>query len=158
VASSPFLKRIRSLVGSELLLLPSVAVLPWDVDGRLLMVRDAAIRQWVTVGGMIEPDETPRAAAVREGLEETGLQLEIVGLRDVVGGPDYRVVYPNGDQVAYVSPVFDARVIGGSLQADGEETSEVGWWTPAEIENGLEINDFTRALLRDVGVLVTHAR
>src|ERR1700761_8903641 len=107
---SPFLRQIRSMVGSDLLLLPSVAVLPWDQEGRMLMVRNASIGQWVTIGGMIEPDETPRAAAVREGLEETGLYLEIVGLRDVVGGPDYRVTYPNGDQVAYVSPVFNARV------------------------------------------------
>jgi hypothetical protein len=27
------------MVGHELLLLPSVAVLPWDADGRLLLVR-----------------------------------------------------------------------------------------------------------------------
>jgi 8-oxo-dGTP pyrophosphatase MutT (NUDIX family) len=140
------------MVGSELLLLPSVAVLPWDEDGRLLMVRDAATGQWMTIGGMIEPDETPRAAAVREGLEETGLHFEIAALRDVIGGPDYWVTYPNGDRVAYVSPVFDARVIGGTIQADGAEVSEVRWWTPAEIEHALDINDFTRAMLRDVGV------
>lgn len=140
------------MVGSELLLLPSVALLPWDDDGRLLMVRDATTQQWVTIGGMIEPDEMPRTAAVREGLEETGLHLEVIGLRDAVGGRDYWITYPNGDQVAYVSAVFDARVIGGTMHADGKETSDVSWWTPAEIKHELDITDFTRALLRDVGV------
>lgn len=150
---SPFLKRIRSMVGSELLLLPSVAVLPWDDDGRLLLARNTALGQWVTVGGMVEPDETPRDAAVREGLEETGLRFELVRLRDVVGGPSYRVSYPNGDRVAYVSSVFDARVSGGTIKADGDEISHLGWWAPEEIERELHINDFTCALLQDVGVL-----
>ena len=141
------------MVGNELLILPSVAVLPWDPSGRLLMVRDAAIGCWVTVGWMIEPGESPRDAAVREAREETGLQLEITGLREVVGGPEYQVTYPNGDQIAYVSPVFDARVLAGDLRVDGEEISQVGWFSAAEIERGLELNDFTRALLRDTGVL-----
>jgi ADP-ribose pyrophosphatase YjhB (NUDIX family) len=154
MAISPFLARIRSMVGNELLLLPSVAVLPWDPGGRLLMVRDAAVDCWVTVGGMIEPGESPRDAAVREALEETGLELEIVRLREVVGGLDYQVIYPNGDQVAYVSPVFDARVLGGELRPDGEETSQAGWFSPTEIEHQIELNDFTRALLRDSGVFL----
>lgn len=59
---SPFLARLRSIVGSELLILPSVAVLPWDDENRLLMVRNAATSEWQTIGGMIEPGETPRAA------------------------------------------------------------------------------------------------
>jgi ADP-ribose pyrophosphatase YjhB (NUDIX family) len=153
MAISPFLARIRSLVGNELLILPSVAVLPWDPGGRLLMVRDVAIDCWVTVGGMIEPGESPRDAAVREAREETGLQLEITRLREVVGGPEYQVTYPNGDQVAYVSPVFDARVLAGEPRPDGEEVAQVGWFSPAEIERELELNDFTRALLRDAGII-----
>jgi ADP-ribose pyrophosphatase YjhB (NUDIX family) len=103
---------------------------------------------------MIEPGESPRDAAIREGLEETGLQLKIVALREVVGGPEYQVTYPNGDQVAYVSPAFDARALAGEMRPDGEETSEVGWFSPAEIEHELALNDFTRALLRDAGVLL----
>lgn len=158
MAISPFLKRIRSMVGNELLLLPSVAVLPWDDDGRLLLVRDAATGQWMTIGGMIEPEETPRAAALREGFEETGLHLEVVGLRDVIGGPDYWVTYPNGDRVAYVSPVFDARVTDGTMHPDGEETSEVAWWSPGEIDRKLDINNFTRAMLHDVGVPPTQTQ
>ena len=153
MAISPFLARIRSLVGHELLVLPSVAVLPWDSGGRLLMVRDVGIDCWVTVGGMIEPGERPREAAVRQAREETGLELEITGLREVVGGLEYQVTYPNGDQVAYVSPVFDARVLAGELRPDGDEVSQVGWFSPVEIERELELNGFTRALLRDSGVI-----
>lgn len=141
------------MVGHERLSLPSVSVLAWDARGRLLLVRDATSREWVTVGGIVEPEETPRAAAIREALEETGLELELTGLRDVLGGPDYWVTYPNGDQVACVNSVFDARVAGGTIRADGEEVSEVGWWTLEEIERAPDVNRFVRSLLNDVGVL-----
>lgn len=38
---------------------------------------------WSLPGGHIEPGETARAAAVREVREETGLEVDIVGLADV---------------------------------------------------------------------------
>jgi ADP-ribose pyrophosphatase YjhB (NUDIX family) len=117
------------------------------------MVRNATTDEWVTVGGMIEPEETPREAAVREAHEETGLRLELTSLRDVLGGRAYWVTYPNGDQVACVNAVFDAQVTGGTMQADGEEVSEVAWWEIGEIERAPDLNRFARALLTDVGIL-----
>ena len=55
-------------------------VLLLDEEDRLLLVRghdvDAPDRHWwFTVGGGIEPGESPRQAAVRELVEETGLQV-----------------------------------------------------------------------------------
>ena len=35
----------------------------------------------------------------------------------VVGGPEFRITYPNGDQTSYVSTVFDATVTGGTPDA-----------------------------------------
>ena len=104
---------------------------------------------------MIEPEETPREAPVREAREETGLDLRLTSLRDVLGGQAYWVTYPNGDQVACVNSVFDAEVVGGSLQPDGEEISEAAWWEIGEIEHSPIVNRFARALLRDVGVLTS---
>lgn len=153
MAIPAFLERIRAVVGTERLSLPSVSVLVLDEQGRLLMVRNAATGEWVTVGGIVEPEETPRDAAVREAREETGLELQVTGLRDVLGGRAYWVTYPNGDQVACVNCVFDAVVTGGTMQPDGEEVSEVAWWDLGEIEHAPEINRFARALLTDVGLL-----
>jgi len=61
---SPYVAELRGLVGNRLLLLPSVAVLPWDDDGRVLLVRQADSDLWATIGGAVEPDESPEAAAV----------------------------------------------------------------------------------------------
>ena len=68
----------------------------------------------------------------------------------MLGGPDFRQTYPNGDQVAYVPAVYDARVLGGEPRPDGDETTDVRWWELSAL--GTEIWPFTRALLLGVGV------
>jgi ADP-ribose pyrophosphatase YjhB (NUDIX family) len=56
-------------------------------DSKILLVphyqTDAGDVQWVVPGGKIEFGESLEEAAVREFLEETGLQTEVIGLLDV---------------------------------------------------------------------------
>jgi 8-oxo-dGTP pyrophosphatase MutT (NUDIX family) len=150
VGIAPHIQRLRDLVGHELLVLPSAAVLPRDDDGRILLVRIIDTDQWAVIGGAIEPDESPEQSALREAEEEAGVQLALGPILAVLGGPEYRLTYPNGDQTSYVSIVFDATVTGGSPRPDGDETSAVQWWAPDEIPYG-EMSAFTRALFRGVG-------
>jgi 8-oxo-dGTP pyrophosphatase MutT (NUDIX family) len=145
VGISPYLRRLREQVGHELLLLPAVAVLPWDEDGRLLLARERQTGLWQTVGGSVEPDESPQEAALREAREETGVTVHVDRVRTVVGGSQFRMSYPNGDLVSYVSTVFDAHVVDGEPRADGEETSEVGWFTAADLKRA-QLTPFTLAL------------
>jgi 8-oxo-dGTP pyrophosphatase MutT (NUDIX family) len=135
-----------------LLLLPSVAVIPKDAAGRLLLVRHSHPAIWGLVGGAIEVGEQPEAAAVRETLEETGASIQLGALLGAFGGPEYVVEYPNGDQVAYVVIAYDARVISGDLQPDGEEVTEVGWFAPGTISPA-KVNPLAFALLRDSTLL-----
>jgi ADP-ribose pyrophosphatase YjhB (NUDIX family) len=150
---SAYVAGLRELIGHRQLLLPSVAILVWDPEGRLLMVRNVETGVWQTVGGSVEPAEDPRDSAVREAAEETGLVVRLRGIRGVVGGPAFQHTYPNGDQVAFVSTVFDAEPAGGELLAegDGDETSAAAWWTLNELR-AAEMTDFTRELLTQVGV------
>ena len=150
MAISSFVKQLRDLVGHELLLLPSVAVLPRDEDGRILLVRIIDTGNWATIGGAIEPDESPEFAACREAEEEAGVTLQLRSLLGVLGGPEYRVTYPNGDKTAYVVVVFDASVTSGSPRPDGDETSDVGWFHPNDLPLG-QMGPLTKALLRDLG-------
>ncbi|MGH2852843.1 MAG: NUDIX domain-containing protein [Solirubrobacteraceae bacterium] len=152
VGISPYLSRLREAVGHELVLVPSVAVLAWDEDGRLLLVRDAQTGHWQTIGGAIEPDESPQEAALREAREEASVAVELTGIRGVVGGPALRMTYPNGDQVAYVSTVFDGHVLNGTPRPDDEETSAVGWFSQTEL-GGLDLSSFTRSLLGAMNIL-----
>ena len=99
----------------------------------------------------MEPDESPRECAVREAEEESGVTVQLGGVLGVLGGPEYRVTYPNGDQTAYVVTVFDATVIAGSPRPDGDETSEVGWFQPEELPFS-EMGGLAMALFRDLGL------
>jgi 8-oxo-dGTP pyrophosphatase MutT (NUDIX family) len=154
VGISPYLRRLRERVGHDLVLLPSVAVLPWDEDVRLLLVCEAETGLWQTIGGAIEPDESPTEAAIREAAEEASVEVELTGIRGVAGGPRFRMTYPNGDLVSYVSTIFDARVTRGTPHADGEETTDIAWFATDRLAD-VALSEFTRALLSDpaVGIL-----
>ncbi len=154
---SPYLRRLRELVGHELLVLPSVAVLAWDEEGRLLLVREARTGLWQTIGGAVEPDESPAEAAVREAIEEANVVVHIDGIRVATGGPQFRLTYPNGDCVSYVSTIFDAHVVDGEPHADADETVDVAWFSPDELATA-RLSEFTIALLAAAGVSPTGSR
>jgi hypothetical protein len=71
---------------------------------------------------------------------------------DVLGGPDYEISYPNGDRTAYVTAVYEARIINGSPAPGDGELSELAWFTHAELP-GLQLSRFSRALLQATGRL-----
>ncbi len=154
MAISPYVVSMRSAIGSELLLLPSVTMLVRDGRDRILLVRHVGFDRWGTLGGMVEPGEHPKDAAVREAKEETGLDIEITELLAAVGGPGYEVTYPNGDRVSYVSSVYGARLLGGVEQIDAEELSDMRWFAPDEIP-GLELDRFAESLFQELGMLAS---
>lgn len=148
MAISPYVAAIRERIGSNLLLMPTVAVLPQDSGGRILLVRHVDSGRWATIGGAIEPDESPEAAAVRETAEEASVSVRIDRLVAAVGGPDYRLTYPNGDQAACVAIVYSATILGGQPAPDDDETTEVGWFHPDNIGE-LDLNPLNRRLLAE---------
>lgn len=144
---SEYLRRIRSLVGRELLLLPSVTLLTFDMEGRLLLAKHRATGRWVAPGGMVEPDEAPSAAALREMREETGCEAQLRGIIGCFGGPSFRVTYDNADQAAYVMTVYRARIISGEPRPNHEETVEVRFVTPEEAAE-LDLSEWLGEVLR----------
>jgi ADP-ribose pyrophosphatase YjhB (NUDIX family) len=149
---SEHVRRIRQRIGSELLILPSVSVLVRDDDDRVLLVRHADSGRWGLIGGAVEVDERPEAAAVRETREEAGVVIELTGLVTVLGGPAFRVTYPNGDRAAYVSAVYEARVSGGTPRPDHDETVEVGWFRPEDLP-GADLGPLARATFEELNWL-----
>ncbi len=150
--TSPYIQRLRSFVGHELLLIPAAAALVEDDSGRLLLVRRSDTHQWAAVGGAVDPGESPEQAAVREAAEETGLVITIDRLVGVVGGGEFELTYPNGDRVAYISTVYSAHATSGEIRVDDDEVIEASWFTIAEVK-ALDLQPFTRALLVAVGYL-----
>lgn len=148
VSIAAHIARLRAVVGHELLLLPSVSVLPVDDGGRILLVRHAGHDDgWGILGGAVEPGESPAAAAIREAREEISADIQLVRLLDVLGGPEYEVSYPNGDRVAYVTAVYEVRIIEGLPTPGDGELTEIAWFAPGDLTR-LPLSRFARALLR----------
>ena len=130
---SDYMRGIRAMVGTAVLEVPTVSVLTFDERQRVLLVRHVEGNDWTTPGGMIEPYETPSNAAVREMWEETGLHVTLSYVVGVFGGELCASTYANGDRVSWVSTVFAAQRLRGTLKPDGEETLEVRYFERAEI-------------------------
>ena len=149
---SPHIARLRAALGHELIVLPSVSVLPVDASGRLLLAQVANNASWHIIGGAVEPGESPAEAGMRECMEEIGVPVRLTGLLGAFGGPGYEVTYPNGDQVAYVTVAYTASIVSGVPVADGEELARVGWLEPDALPS-LPLGRFARSLLTDCGYL-----
>jgi len=148
---SDYMREIREKLGDRLLEIPSVCVLVFDDQQRVVLVRHSEGGRWTTPGGAVEPHERPADAAVREMWEETGLHVELLRVIGVYGGPEFTTTYRNGDSVSFMMTVFEARRIGGALRPDGDETLEVrafrreelrtlamSAWVPRVIENAYD--------------------
>jgi 8-oxo-dGTP pyrophosphatase MutT (NUDIX family) len=104
--------RLRAVAGHELLLVPSVPVLPTGGAGRVLLARHAGHDDGRDVpGGAVDAGEPPAAAAVRKAREQISAGVRPVRLADV---PGYEVSCPGGDRTAYVIAVYEARTITSS--------------------------------------------
>ena len=102
-------------------------------DGRILIVRRAKPRMqgvWTLPGGVVEAGETLHEAAIREGMEETGIAIEpraLAGHREVViRDPDNRV------SRHFVILAFVADWKSGEFSPN-DELADGRWLLPAEL-------------------------
>ncbi len=131
---SDYLRELRTRIGTTLVLMPSVAALIFDDDGRVLLARHSNGGVWSTPGGAIDPDEGPQDAVVREVWEELGLRVEPTRCLGSFGGPEFRITYANGDVVSYVITAFECRRVGdGEIRPDGDEVLEARYVAAAEL-------------------------
>ncbi|WP_248965425.1 NUDIX hydrolase [Sphaerisporangium perillae] len=101
----------------------SVTAVVFHPDGRVLAIQREDDGRWVPPGGIVELDETPDHAVVREVLEETGVQVK----PDVLTG-----VYKNMN-LGVVSLTFRCHPISGNPKPS-EEALESAWLTLDEVE------------------------
>ena len=99
-------------------------------DGRVLLVKPTYRPAWILPGGLLQRHEAPRDGAVRETVEETGLEIRLTGEPVVVVDLAARVV----DVVfaAAPAPGVGAAVLD-ALRPRSPEIDEVAWVAAEEV-------------------------
>ncbi len=114
-------------------MVPSVNVVVTGDDGRVLLIRRSDNDNWALPGGAIDLGESMTQAAVRETLEETGVECEVTGLVGIYTNPGHIILYTsNGEARQEFSIVLTARMTGGQPRTS-DESLEVAWISPADI-------------------------
>jgi 8-oxo-dGTP diphosphatase len=129
-----------------------VTTLPITARGEVMLIRRGiapGYDKWAQPGGFLEIDETVTDAAIRETLEETGLQVEpirIVGLYSRV-------------EAAVVVVAYEARIVGGepiatreSLETRPFAPGQIPWPEIAFQTSAQALRDWVSGVLPDLGL------
>jgi 8-oxo-dGTP diphosphatase len=103
-------------------------------DGKIVLIKrgnEPSKGKWTVPGGLVELAESPEAAVVREGIEETGLEVENPDLIDVVSNVDF----DEQGKVKYHYVIIDylVHVKSGDAQA-ASDAAELMWVPFDEVE------------------------
>lgn len=105
---------------------------------QILLTRRRDNGLWCLPGGKLDPGETVSECIVREVLEETGLEAQVVALIGVYSTPDIVVEYGDGNRIQFVALTFELKIVAGQPTLS-DEVGEIGYFSPQQI-NGLELH------------------
>ena len=108
------------------------AVIFDPAGAKILLTRRRDNGRWCLPGGQMEAGESVTEACAREVWEETGLRVEVGRLVGVYSNPHRLLEYADGNRFQVVGLTFLAVPVGGTLGLS-DETTEAGYFTPAEI-------------------------
>jgi len=121
---------------------PGVGVIV-EWEGGIVLVRrkeDPGAGRWCLPAGFMEEDESAEEAAVRECLEETGLQVELTDLFGVYS-------FPEGPRQSGIVVFYTAKAVGGTLRA-GDDAAEVGAFPLDDLPSNVAFRTHREVLAR----------
>ena len=140
-------------IGATALLSPGAAAVIFDERReKVLLTQRADNGLWCLPGGGIDPGESAEETCIRETLEETGLEIQVIRLVGIYTSPNVIIEYEDGNRWQSVGMNFEAVILGGEMRKS-EETIDLGYFPVDSLgdldlmENQLErIQDALKAL------------
>lgn len=115
-----------------------VAVIILNEENQVLLQKRADVGLWGIPSGHVEIGETVSEAVIREVKEETNLDIRIEKLIGVYSDPDSQVFnYPNGKVVHFITTCFLAKIIGGELTCNSDESLEIKFFSQDNLPEDL---------------------
>ena len=127
-------------------LVPGGSAIVVDDRGKIVLQRRSDNNRWALPGGTMDIGETIGEAVMREVREETGLEIELIGIVGIYSDPGHVFAYDDGEIRQQFNVCFAGRVIGGHLQTSSE-SREVGFFSLNDAKD-LDIHESIRLRIR----------
>jgi 8-oxo-dGTP pyrophosphatase MutT (NUDIX family) len=132
-------------------------------QGKTLLHRHKKLGLWLPCGGHVDPHELPDDAAKREVLEESGVEIELVGERALDIHSPRQLIRPRGIQLEFIHDghehidlIYFARPAPGYNGYLLQDDPSLGWYSPndlKEMDITQEIKAWTKLLFEELEVL-----
>lgn len=111
-------------------------------DAKVLLVLHRKLKKWLPLGGHIELDEDPEAAAHREVREESGLEVQLVGERPptteigtrALIAPRFLDIHRISETHEHIGMIYWARPVAGEVRCAVEEHHAIRWCSQEELD------------------------
>lgn len=116
--------------------LVGVGAVVFNAQGDILLIRrgkEPQYGRWMVPGGRLEWGESLEAAAVREVLEETGVEIEIEAFVEII-----EAITPGESGFHYVIMDYAARAVSGGPVAGSDALDAV--WVSAAAQNRYDLS------------------
>jgi ADP-ribose pyrophosphatase YjhB (NUDIX family) len=128
-------------------IVPAVTAFVMNDAGEVLLERRSDNGRWGMPGGVQEIGESITQTVVREVKEETGVDVEVVGLVGIYTDPGHVIAFGDGEVRQEFSLCFRARPVGGEIGSSAE-SYEVRWIPGAKLGE-LNLSESTKRRVDD---------